>query len=220
VSFGRLSALQARVLRVLAGLRPRWTLTGGGALVGAYTKHRETRDLDLFWHDAKELGRLPMDVASLLAADGFVVESVQSAPAFHRYRVLKGEETVLVDLVADPVPALEEPREFVIDGVAILVDTEREILVNKLCALLERSELRDLQDVRILLEAGGDLERSLSQAPQKDAGFSPLTLAWVLRELPISSLGLASGWRAEEVSSLERFREDLLQKIARLAKPE
>lgn len=220
MSFGRLSALQARVLRVLAGLRPRWTLTGGGALVGAYTKHRETRDLDLFWHDAKELGRLPMDVASLLAADGFVVESVQSAPAFHRYRVLKGEETVLVDLVADPVPALEEPREFVIDGVAILVDTEREILVNKLCALLERSELRDLQDVRILLEAGGDLERSLSQAPQKDAGFSPLTLAWVLRELPISSLGLASGWRAEEVSSLERFREDLLQKIARLAKPE
>jgi hypothetical protein len=188
--------------------------------VGAYTKHRETRDLDLFWHDAKELGRLPMDVASLLAADGFVVESVQSAPAFHRYRVLKGEETVLVDLVADPVPALEEPREFVIDGVAILVDTEREILVNKLCALLERSELRDLQDVRILLEAGGDLERSLSQAPQKDAGFSPLTLAWVLRELPISILGLASGWRAEEVSSLERFREDLLQKIARLAKPE
>ena len=40
-----LSAQQARVLRVLAGLRPRWTLTGGGALVGAYTKHRETRDL-------------------------------------------------------------------------------------------------------------------------------------------------------------------------------
>lgn len=220
MSIGRLSALQARVLRVLAGLRPRWTLTGGGALAGVYTKHRETRDLDLFWHATKELGSLPRDVVSLLQADGFVVESVQSAPAFRRYRVLKGEESVLVDLVADPVPALEEPREFVIEGAAILVDTEREILVNKLCTLLERSELRDLQDVRTLLEAGGDLERALAQAPQKDAGFSPLTLAWVLRELPISSLGLGSGWPGEEVSRLERFRDDLVQKIARLASPE
>ena len=135
-------------------------------------------------------------------------------------RVLEGEESVWVDLVADPVPALEEPQEFVLEGVAILVDSEREILVSKLCTLLERSELRDLQDVRILLEAGGDLERALAQAPKKDAGFSPLTLAWVLRELPISSLGLGSGWPGEEVSSLERFRDELVQKLARLARPE
>jgi hypothetical protein len=33
---------------VLSGMQPAWTLTGGGALVGFYTKHRETRDLDLF----------------------------------------------------------------------------------------------------------------------------------------------------------------------------
>ncbi len=220
MSVGRLSALQTRVLHVLAGLRPRWTLTGGGALAAVYTKHRETRDLDLFWHAATELGSLPREVASLLKSDGFVVESVQSSPAFHRYRALKGDESVLIDLVADPVPTLEEPREFFLEGVAILVDTEREILVNKLCTLLERSELRDLQDVRILLEAGGDLERGLAQAPEKDAGFSPLTFAWVLRELPITSLGLGSGWPIEEVASLERFRDDLVQTVARLAKPE
>ena len=156
----------------------------------------------------------------MLKSDGFVVESVQSSPAFHRYRVPKGEDSVLIDLVADPVPALEEPREFFLEGVAILVDTEREILVNKLCTLLERSELRDLQDVRTLLEAGGDLESGLAQAPQKDAGFSALTFAWVLRELPITSLGLGSGWPIEEVASLERFRDDLVQKVAHLAKPE
>ena len=220
MSVGRLSALQARVLHVLAGLRPRWTLTGGGALVGMYTKHRDTRDLDLFWHGAKELGDLPREVVGLLQSDGFVVESVQSAPAFHRYRVLKGEESVLVDLVADPGPTLDEPREFVIEGAAILVDTEREILVNKLCTLLARSELRDLVDVRTLLEAGGDLEGSLALAPQKDAGFSPLTLAWVLRGLPITSLGLGSGRPAAEVSSLERFRDEFVRKIAGLAKPD
>jgi len=113
----------------------------------------------------------------LLKSDGFVVESVQSSPAFHRYRVPKGEDSVLIDLVADPVPALEEPREFF-------------------------------------------LERDLAQAPQKDPGFSPLTFAWVLRELPITSLGLGSGWPVEEIASLDRFRGDLVQTVARLAKPE
>jgi len=92
--------------------------------------------------------------------------------------------------------------------------------VNKLCTLLARSELRDLVDVRTLLEAGGDLEGSLALAPQKDAGFSPLTLAWVLRGLPITSLGLGSGRPAAEVSSLERFRDEFVRKIAGLAKPD
>jgi hypothetical protein len=46
---GKLSALQQRILVVLSPLRPSWTLTGGAALAGFHTKHRETRDLDLFF---------------------------------------------------------------------------------------------------------------------------------------------------------------------------
>ena len=49
----RLSSLQWRILRVLSKLRPAWTLSGGGALVGFYLKHRETKDLGLFWHCKK-----------------------------------------------------------------------------------------------------------------------------------------------------------------------
>lgn len=46
----------------------------------------------------------------------------------------------------------------ILDGSTIAVDTRREILASKLAALLERSEIRDLVDVRALLHAGGDLE--------------------------------------------------------------
>ena len=46
----KLSPLQEQVLIVLSGLQPAWTLTGGAALAGFHTKHRETRDLDLFFH--------------------------------------------------------------------------------------------------------------------------------------------------------------------------
>lgn len=62
----RLSALQRHILRVLASMDPRWTLTGGGALAGLYLGHRETRDLDLFWHG---LSALP-DLAPALGALG------------------------------------------------------------------------------------------------------------------------------------------------------
>jgi hypothetical protein len=64
-------------------------------------------------------------------------------------------------------------------GVAIRVDTAYEILVNELCALLGRSELRNLVEVRALLDQGFDLARALADAPKKDSGFSPVTLAWV-----------------------------------------
>lgn len=53
---GRLTQLQSRILDRLAGTEPRWTLTGGGALVGFHTAHRTTRDLDLFFHGLDKLG--------------------------------------------------------------------------------------------------------------------------------------------------------------------
>jgi hypothetical protein len=45
----KLSPLQEQVLIALSGLQPTWTLTGGAALAGFHTKHRETHNLDLFF---------------------------------------------------------------------------------------------------------------------------------------------------------------------------
>ncbi len=52
---GRLTSAQVEVLRALAGIVPAWRLAGGAALAGFYTRHRGTRDLDLFWL-GKDLG--------------------------------------------------------------------------------------------------------------------------------------------------------------------
>lgn len=45
---GSLTALQWRIIRVLAVFDPPWTLTGGAAF-GIHLGHRETRDVDLFF---------------------------------------------------------------------------------------------------------------------------------------------------------------------------
>ncbi|HEX6901276.1 MAG TPA: nucleotidyl transferase AbiEii/AbiGii toxin family protein [Thermoanaerobaculia bacterium] len=220
MSGGKLSALQWRVLELLSALAPPWTLTGGGALVGFHLKHRTTRDLDLFWHGLQQLESLPEEVRSRLVSEGLEVSPVQSGATFVRLRVRDGAETCILDLVADPVATIESPLQIRVGRALILIDTPHEILVNKLNALLSRSELRDLEDVKALLAAGGDLERALADASKKDGGFSPLTLSWVLKELRPASLAQVAGVNPEKARELEIFRNSLVERILQLSPPE
>jgi hypothetical protein len=215
----QLSPLQRRVLLVLADARPAWTLTGGGALVGMHLGHRTTRDLDLFWHGLTSLADAsPASIARLRAA-GLSVDVVQTSPAFQQLRVSDAETVVVVDFVADPVPTIEQPVEVDLEGTIIQVDTAHEILVNKLCALLGRSEIRDLVDVRALLLHGLDLKRALDDAPRKDGGFSPLTLAWVLRQQPLHAMASATAIAGDVAAELVRFRDELVRQLLDVARP-
>jgi hypothetical protein len=182
--------------------------------------HRTTRDIDLFWHGRSELGSLPADVAARLRADGLVAEVLQTSRNHHRLRVVAGDQSVVLDLIAETVPAIELPRIHHLGSASIQVDTPHEILVNKLCALLGRSEIRDLQDVASLLSRGGDLELACADAPRKDAGFSPLTLSWVLRDFPVRKLSTGAGIGSADADELERFRADLTNRLLTLARPE
>ena len=207
---GSLSALQVRVLRALAALSPRWTLTGGGALAGFHLAHRKTKDVDLFFHGLAALERLPEDAAAALRADGMSVDYLQRAPAFCRLRAGLDGEVVIVDLVAEPVPNVFPPEPRGVEAVEILVDSRAEILVNKLGALYSRSEIRDLVDVKALVEAGEDLDRALGLVSRKDGGFSPPNLAWVLRTLNVTALAKADGY---EASGLLAFRDRLVDRL-------
>ncbi len=57
------------------------------------------------------------------------------------------------------------PLAATIGATTIFIDTPHQILVNKLCALLGRSEPRDVEDIYVLLQNGGDLERALRDFP-------------------------------------------------------
>jgi hypothetical protein len=216
---GRLSDAQEEVLATLAGMEPAWTLSGGAALAGFHTRHRETRDLDLFWQARSKLEGVVGEAVGRLQRAGFDVVVLQTTEAFARLEVRAGSSSVVVDLVADPVPLAEPPETARVRDETILVDTAHQILVNKLCALLSRSELRDLVDVRALVAHGGDLSRALEDCPRQDAGFSPLTFAWAVRGLPVRSIASVAGWADDRVTDLERFRDDLVTQVLAAAKP-
>jgi hypothetical protein len=217
---GALTPLQLHILEALADLEPPWTLTGGGALVGFHLKHRTTRDLDLFLHGRATLEDYAARATERLRDAGMEVRSLQTGTSMHRLQASCGDESTVVDLVAEPVPAIEKPVERSVGRATIRVDTEHEILVNKLCALVQRSELRDLVDVRELLAHGGDLTRGLTDAPEKDTGFSPMTLAWLLKDVAIGEVGRSEGWSEDRIAELEGFRDSLLERLGDLSRPE
>jgi hypothetical protein len=187
--------------------------------VGFHLGHRTTRDLDLFWRKRAELGDLGGEALASLRANGLDAQMLRSAPAFAEARVSDCADVCIVDLVAEPFAPIEPPERVEVLATTIAIDSRHEILVNKLTTLLNRSELRDLVDVDALVAAGGDLERALADAPKKDGGFSPLTLAWVLKDLDVRPLARALGWSQAEIDRIESFHRSLLDRLTATSFP-
>lgn len=149
-----------------------------------------------------------------LSQAGFAVQTLQTSPAFVQLRVADNRSAIVIDLIAEAADSLETPREERVGGAKVLVDSAHAILAEKLCALLERSELRDLIDIEALVHSGENLDAALADAPNRDSGFSPLTLAWVLRDLNVSALAAAAGLDAAAAANLDQFRRTLIAQLA------
>ena len=217
-SGGKLSRIQRRVLEVLGSVEPPFVLSGGAALAGVHLGHRTTRDLDLFWRNRAQLEGLPQIVERSIATAGLAVETLQTSPAFVQLRVSDETAVVVVDLIAEAADSIEPPARHRFGDVEILVDSARAILAEKLCALLERSELRDLIDVEALLRAGEKLDVALADAPRRDRGFSPLTLAWVLRGLDVHAVAPSAGLDEAAAEKLDAFRQRLIEELVDVAR--
>jgi hypothetical protein len=209
----KLTALQKEFLDAFFRREDRFFLTGGAALAGFHLGHRETHDLDLFTlTDALDDG---FALASEIAReDGASLESIQTAPDFRRLLIRRGTEAVLIDLVRDRVAQVvtEKPRTH-----GIRVDPPEEILANKLCALLSRSEIRDLVDVRALEIAGYRVEDALPAAHLKDTGLTPGQLSWVLGEIRLGDDLIPPGGVSND--ELRQYLDDLIDRLARVAFP-
>lgn len=198
---GRLSRLQRELLGEFSA--PGFFLTGGAALVGYYGHSRTTRDLDLFTREAEAFEAGPPELARAAAALGAVVAPLRTTPGFRRYRVVRGGDETVVDLVLDEIPAVHPPEG--LPASRLRIDLPEEIAVNKICAVVGRGEPRDLEDLCFLSAAGVDLDEALRQAPRKDAGVGPDTLLMVLPGVPV-----AEAVRPFRDAWMQRLRVELL----------
>ncbi|MDQ3012336.1 MAG: nucleotidyl transferase AbiEii/AbiGii toxin family protein, partial [Acidobacteriota bacterium] len=99
----------------------------------------------------------------------------------------------------------------------VRVDSAEEILANKLCALLSRSEVRDLVDVRALEAAGYRIEDALPAAASKDTGLTPAQLSWILSQIELGDDLVPPG--GVSTKELRQYLADLIIRLSRLAHP-
>lgn len=209
----RLTQFQDELLAAFFEREQRFYLTGGAALAGYHLGHRETHDLDLFTlTPAMEDGlRALRDAARSLQAS---LEEVQTAPEFRRLLVSRGSEAAVVDLVVEHAEQIHPDKPA--HGL-VRVDPADEIFANKLCALLGRSEVRDLVDVRALEGLGLSLDQALAAARKKDGGLTPGQLAWVLSQITIAEDAVLPG--GVTPVELRDYLSHLIDELARLAHP-
>ncbi len=212
-----LTRAQRRVLGALSGVEG-FFLSGGAALSAGYLHHRLSEDLDLFCPTTDDLEVVSTAVVSTATSAGLRVTERRRAPGFRRYEVRDDAEATLVDVVHEPVVQIVAPADKPV-AAGVRYDALDDLVANKLCATLGRSEVKDLVDLHALAGVGIDLLAHLADAGRKDAGMDPATLAWVLAQLPVSvdRLHLLRPVAAPE---LERFRDRLVEQLQRVAWPE
>lgn len=126
----------------------------------------------------------------------------------------RGGKAIVVDLIKEYVYQTD-PDKPVINGVR--VDTPEGILANKLSALLSRSEIRDLVDIRELERGGFLMEDALPAAAKEDSGLTAAQLAWVLSQIRFGDdIDLPGNVSSSELRS---YLQNLIDRLKRLAFP-
>ncbi len=202
-------------LRAWFAWEQRFFLTGGSALGLFYLDHRRSYDLDLFTAEEVEGKEVENLVARVAARIGAECRAVRTSADFHRFRLNRGEEREIIDVVVDRAPQLDAIKPC-IDG--IRVDTLREIVANKLTTLLSRFEIKDVVDLYYLEQTGCDLLAAVADARAKDGGWEPAVVGMMLDGIHITEL---PAWMIRDLSpgDLADFLHDLRVKITRLSLP-
>jgi hypothetical protein len=142
-TYERLYELQDDVMRAVFSRQLGFYLTGGTALSRFHLNHRYSDDLDFFTHEINSFG----DAVRMLRSDldGLFAPVISEVDAreFKRLLIRQTDQKLKVDFVADRAPRVGVPEDR--DGA--YVDTVRNILSNKVGAVLSRDEARDVADL-------------------------------------------------------------------------
>jgi hypothetical protein len=188
-------------------------LAGGAALAGAWLRHRLSRDIDLFVHDAQAHRDLVRNLDEIAGRTRTSVQIVRDAGGHVRARLETRSGQLELDLVHESLPDLEEPTTVE----SVVVESFRDLRASKLTCILSRSEPRDLVDLMFLERAGYPPERDIADALRKDAGIDPGILAWLLKNFPVEPLPRMI--ETITVEELRAYRDALAERLKILSRP-
>jgi predicted nucleotidyltransferase component of viral defense system len=182
-----LSPLQKQTLEIFAesNLKDRFYWTGGTLLAVVYLHHRRSQDLDFFTDEPFSHELLSQFIDDLRSALG--LDSVSAQKVFDRWEFfIHNDEELRLDFVYYNHPTLR-PRE-IRDG--LFIDSLDDIAANKLMAMLDRNELKDVFDLYFLLTKANYSPSALLDLVKKKFGTSfKESLIWSEALRKIKDLG-------------------------------
>jgi len=170
---------QEQVLRTLTGIETGFYLTGGTAASRGYLNHRYSDDLDFFVNDDDRFGLWADRITTGLQESPFWQTRVlQRDPRFSRLVLHQNETALQIDLVNDVRSRVGSIYRHPVLG---LIDTAENILANKVSAVIDREQPKDLVDIwGFCTKMGLSLEEAITGADSKAAGIFHADLARVL----------------------------------------
>jgi hypothetical protein len=175
----RLYPFQDQVLHALSLVDTGFYLTGGTALSRGYLNHRFSDDLDFLTNDNNNFVLwADRAIQQLALSPDWSTQVLLREERYVRINLTLSDINLKIELVNDVPSRVGQPW---LHSVLGRIDTAENILANKVTAVLDRSEPKDLADIwGLCFQKGLSLSDAITGAQGKAAGVFPVDLARVL----------------------------------------
>lgn len=170
---------QDRVLDICRQENTGFYLTGDTAASRGYLNHRFSDDLDFFTNDDDRFGLwVERIIQALRESPDWQLPVLLKEERFCRMTILQGDILLKLEWVNDVPAHVGQIQEHPVFG---RLDSAENILANKVTALLDRQEPKDLADIwGFCQKMGLSLSSAIENAESKAAGVFPADLARLL----------------------------------------
>ena len=206
IDYHKLYKLQDAVLKTIFNAEDVFYLTGGTCLSRFYHEKRYSDDLDFFTNDTRKFSRGMRIVKLALETEFNITEEVTSKD-FVRLQI---DNFLQVDFVNDRVMRYEEPI-YLKNG--YIIDNCKNILANKLTAVIGRDNAKDIFDIYLIDKYEKYGWKEILVAAHEKADFYDDDLIVRLKTFPVSLLKKIA---LVDTSFLDNFLQEypvLIEKI-------
>lgn len=177
--FDILYPFQDRILKVVNEMETGFYLTGGTASSRGYLQHRFSDDLDFFVNDDARFGLwMERVIQSLAQSRDWSCDVLMKEERFARLNLTAKDVALKLEFVNDVPARVGEIQHHPVLG---RMDSAENILANKVTALLDRDEPKDLADIwGFCCQKNISLQDAITNAQSKAAGVFPADLGRAL----------------------------------------
>ncbi len=177
--FDVLYPFQNQILKIVRHIDTGFYLTGGTAASRGYLNHRLSDDLDFFVNDDHRFGLWVERVIQTFPRDqNWQCQVLLKEDRYAQLNVAQGELALKLEFVNDVPARVGSIRD---DPVLGFLDSPENILANKITALLDREEPKDLADIwGFCCVMKLSLQDVITNAESKAAGVFPADLGRLL----------------------------------------